>query len=289
MANETIMLAKTYKSARDLILPAVISEKLDGVPGDFYKDSGGIMRVRSRQGEELLSVDHIVDLLDPHMKPGQHVIGELIVPGKDFKDISGLVRRKHSDAETYQLVLRIYDAYTEGQENTDYMDRMLEAGNWLRDSLNERHGIIWFIPTKHVYVQEEAEAFITDIKTNFPHSEGVVIRSLEGPTSYFRAGWRSPGMLKHKWIETVDLPVHSFEEATSKEGEPLGMVGRINAIYQGQIIGVGPGKMNHETRKEVFQNQDKYTGKMIEVVYMPDPSYEALREPRFYRFRPDKD
>jgi ATP-dependent DNA ligase len=135
-----------------------------------------------------------------------------------------------------------------------------------------------------------------------PDAEGVVIRALYGDKSHFKAAWRSPGMLKLKVTETIDLPIHSFEEAVDKDGNKKGMVGRINVQYHTgassdgnneytdfKLIGIGPGKLKHEERIELWKNQKAYVGRMIEIAYMPDPSYDALREPRFYRFRPDKD
>ena len=291
MGKETIMLAKTYKNHKSLLLPVQVTEKLDGVAADFFGVQGlaGVTcAVRSRQDEPLLSVDHITDFLSHLLPKGHHVIGELYIPGMDFKDISGLVRRKQSDEETAKLRLYIYDYYIEGSEDMEYITRM----EFMYDTIGQYFGEkapAKLIPGLYIESTEQFDAAVAKFKKDHPTSEGLVIRSLTGKSSVYKSGWRSPGMLKLKTTETIDLKIVSFEEAIDKDGAAKGMVGRINVSYKGKTIGVGPGKMNHKDRVEVFNNQKAYIGKMIEIAYMPDDSYDALREPRFYRFRPDKD
>lgn len=293
------MLAKTYKSHKDLDFPVNITEKLDGVPGDFYNDNGTI-KCRSRQGEEITSVSHICDELYDILYPGMHLIGEIYVEGFDFKDISGLVRRKISDHSTLPLKLYVHDFYIEGEESASYHSRILRILPALHLSVNDE--IIKTIPG---YKVDNAAAFDSRLKQFFfenPEAEGVMIRSLFGKHSYYKKGWRSPGLLKHKVTNTIDLPINSFQEALSKDGVPLGMVGRINVTYPSgvdsdefndhneySIIGVGPGKLSHAERKEIWENQSAYINRIIEIAYMPDDSYNALREARFHRFRPDRD
>ena len=96
-------------------------------------------------------------------------------------------------------------------------------------------------------------------------------------------------MLKLKWKATLDLPVVSYEQAVSKDGKLLPMVGRINVKHNGKVTGVGPGKMTHAERIAAWSRGSRDAGRIIEVAYMPDESYGGLREGRFYRYRPDKD
>ena len=77
---------------------------------------------------------------------------------------------------------------------------------------------------------------------------------------------------------------------------------RINCWYKDQVIGVGPGKMKHAERKlewEAWENAVQHDavpegplvtgkGRVLQVEYKKDPSYEALREPTFQCWRPDK-
>ena len=295
------MLAKTYKTDKDLIFPLYVSEKLDGVPVCISCDMTNGVSAVSRQGKRVGSIDHILAVLDGILPVGCQLIGELYIPGEDFKTISGLARRNKSCTDTAKLELHVYDYYSQFKPNLSFIDRRAELFTTItlmRDGNSPVQCIAQYAMPNKI----KLESFITRFNAEHPQAEGLMLRAWNGEVSKFKAGWRSPGMLKMKTTCDIDLPVHSFEEAVSASGEPLGMVGRINVVYikdveedgdnhynVHQIIGVGPGKMTHEERKRVWENRGDYLGKYIEIRYMPDPSYNALREPRFYRFREDKD
>ena len=301
MTNETILLSRVYTSEKDLILPAQVTEKLDGVPVDiYYKRQLGAPLAQSRQGKPIKSIQHILDSLVGLLPHGAHLIGELYIEGMDFKDISGLARKQETNEDTEQLVLHIHDYYMEGKEDTGYVHRML--GMLKLDLPRETDFKVVYIKGKTVHTPSEFQDYVEEFFCNNPEAEGVIIRALYGDKSVFKKGWRSPGMLKLKRQETIDLKIHSFDEAIDKNGNPKGMVGRINVVYPVDVdhddcntdvvhgvIGVGPGALNHKQRKEIWENSDKYIGKTIEIKYMPDDSYNALREARFFRFREDKD
>lgn len=292
MGKECIMLSKTVKDLNKIEYPARVTEKLDGVPGDFYKRDGAI-HVRSRQGEVITAVPHLVNAVKKLGIPeGAHIIGEMYHPDMTFKDISGAIRRHESSEESERLILNVFDYYREDEMVRCYEGRMYDLMELVFEFTPKpklKHGSVVMVPG--VFVKnglEAAKAFDKIVDEN-EFAEGIVIRTLSGKNSVYKAGWRSPGMIKVKTTLTEDLKIVSFEEAVSKDGEPKGMVGRINVQYGKLVIGVGPGKLKHAERKEVWENQDKYVGKTIEVSYMPDRSYDALREARFYRWRPDKD
>jgi ATP-dependent DNA ligase len=131
----------------------------------------------------------------------------------------------------------------------------------------------------------------------------------------FQPGKRCWGLGRYKPQPTIDLEVVSFEEAVSEAGEGLGMVGRVNVrlirewplgeapagwkavsgdlrnLWE-KIVGVGPGKLTHEERTRWWN--DYNVGALsagniyAEIKYMPDPAYEALRQPTVQRLRTDK-
>lgn len=292
MASETIMLAKKF-DVRKVQFPCAVTEKLDGVAADFYCNGNfGEVLVRSRQNKPILSVAHIQEWLTGKLQPGAHVICELYVPGMPFKDIGGLVRA-HDPAPVLQAFC--YDFYIEGQENTEFSGRCIQATRQLCPWINDPTAPVKFIKAHVCESAEELLEYLFFFKELKPNAEGVVIRSLYGAESYYKFG-RSWGMQKCKTQETADLKVIGFEEARTEDGKPKGMVGRIwvecEALdYPGTTIqtGAGAGKMTHEERTEVWNNQDKYIGKIAEIAYMPDETYAGgLREPRFYQWRNDK-
>lgn len=296
MSDEVIMLARKY-DPKKITFPCIVTEKLDGVAADFcgQQKFGGslVCNVRSRQDKQILSVDHITDWLAGKLLHKHHVICELYIPGEDFQVISGLTRQ-HDPAPKLQAF--IYDYYVEELEDLAYGARMSLLAKSFKDFMKEmrKPGCpVKIIPGHKCENLAELEKYLKDFRAKNPNAEGVVVRSIYGEHSGYKFG-RSLGMMKLKTIETLDLEVHSFEEAKTEDGKPKGMVGRINVIYQPSkgtgktIIGCGPGKMPHDQRRYVFEHQSEFIGRIAEVSYMPDPAYDALREARFTRWRDDK-
>lgn len=293
MGNSAIMLAQTFTGPKSLTLPAQLTEKLDGVPGLFEYKNGQIV-CTSRQNKPITSVPHICRFLEKFLRPGQNVMGEIYIPGMSFKDISGLVRRKEPNADTEKLRLYIWDYTIDCLDSATYYARMTMMTDALGDYLGPDDPVR-VIPGHYIDTPEEFERMFNNMIRLNPTIEGVVLRALHGPESMYRAGYRSHGMLKRKLVETADLPIQSMERAEDKHGNPLDMIGRIVCEYKAspdaptQLVGVGPGALTHEQRSDMWANYNDYIGRVIEVKYMPDTSYSALREARFFRFRPDKD
>ena len=284
--SKVMQLAKNMDLKR-ISYPVVVTEKLDGVPADFSALDNGEIIVRTRQNEDIRSVQHIKDWLYGILKPHHHVIGELTAEGVVFKEVSGLVR---GYTQAPQLVLNVFDYYVKGQELDTYQQRMelmsKDVGNYAYDDNLE--GCVRTIPGVWCEKQEALLYAISKLRKHAPESEGAIIRSLTGKDSGYQIGKRSWGFQRVKAIETVDLVVTSFEEACSASGVPLGMVGRIVCKYKDTFIGVGPGNLTHAERKAIWFNQKDYLFGIAEVSYKPDTSYDALREPIFKRWRDDK-
>lgn len=280
MGKETIMLAKDWEPKR-FVPGSFVSQKLDGVPVKMWEDQNGTIHAVSRQGEDIRSIEHIkAEFASFNLPIFICVVGELYIPNQYFKDISGKVR-SHDQQPDLQLYL--YDFLNAETYDVRY-ERMLSLGN------NSLIKSVYDLPnglTNHqVFNQEEVIQAIAWADKS-PAVEGIVIRpphSLVEP-----AGTRSWGLMRYKPTPTIDLAVASFEEAISKDGEPLGMVGRINLHYKGGITGCGPGKMTHKERKEIWDARAEWIGTIAEVQYMRDQSYDGLRQPTFQRWRPDKD
>jgi ATP-dependent DNA ligase len=158
---------------------------------------------------------------------------------------------------------------------------------------------IRIMPAVNVYTQEEAEAAHDAFMLNNPDAEGSVLHSWY---KVFQPGKRCWGTQRMKPVPTIDLMVVGFEEAHSADGAPLGMVGRINAELttlvpttmgmqnKAEVIGVGPGALNHTERKNLWRmwKKGQFTPRIAEIRYMRDESYDALRQPTFKQWRDDK-
>lgn len=300
MANESIELYKPYEPAK-MQWPAILQRKLDGVPIRLRNISGHYA-AWSRQNEVITSVPHIFshvkNVLGVH---GSSITGELHIDGVPFKIISGLVRKKLATEDCKKLVLNVFDADLGASPETPYEARMARAREqWA--AYCKSHGFdplglpVRFCPGIRVEGADAAEHAFDLLMKACPTAEGAVLHSLSKP---FQPGKRAWLTQKMKPRATIDLRVVSFEEAISaKTGEGLKMVGRVNCEFTRMgkdgkpvtdIVGSGPGAMTHSERRLVWARREQYAGKIAEFGYMPDETYDALREPTFIRWRDDKD
>lgn len=294
MSDETIELLKSY-DWKKLDGPASFQEKLDGVPVRITR-TGNKSIPCTRQGEAVTSIDHIIPYAHAILGEGGSIVGELYIPGVAFKDISGRVRKDKPDKE---LRLYIFDADIRNMPTISYETRRYDVVNLL-NKLSEHLGVaradmpIQLIPGHVVYTQADVDESFAQLMALKPDAEGAVLHSMAKP---FQPGKRCWGTQRLKPVPTIDVRVVGFEEAVSaKTGEGIGMVGRINVeftrLHNGTPrmahVGVGPGTLTHPERKAIWANPRKYTGKIAEVKYMRDDTYEALRQPTFFRWRDDK-
>ena len=100
---------------------------------------------------------------------------------------------------------------------------------------------------------------------------------------------RSKTLLKMKVMQTCDLRVIGFEEG---QGRLSGTLGKIICNYKGFELGVGSG-FGDMDRKEIWEHQEDYLGKICEVQYFEETSNDeggvSLRFPVFKQWRFDKD
>lgn len=326
-----IMLAKSYDESK-LEFPVEVSIKLDGVAADFYKTPNGWL-CQSRQGKPLPSTGHIVRWLNEYLPDADvntHIIGELtVVDVPSFKEAAGVIRRLEEDE---RIILNAYDLYAVGRENVPYSQRKKHLVSTLqklaKQAVRDREGVIYSI-VKTVPVvgiindMEELQQTFDSLQNLMKNSslfEGYVIRNMDGKHSRYGIGKRSWGMMKYKPKPTLDLEVVGFEEATANKtmtfmgeefhkGDGLRAVGRIKVLYHTgassdgkneytdyEIIGVGPGCLTHEERRDLWERYEANgkqdltgQGLIAEVEYMLDQNYDALRQPVFKRWRTDKD
>lgn len=290
MAKDHMILAVNYN--RDKFpadyFPVAVTEKYDGVACRFSRsESLDLVTALSRQQETIASVEHIQHWLRDKLPFGVELIGELVIPGIPFKDASGIIRRNENDP---RIQLMIYDYVIHANFSSHTYDKRMEIGiKTLGHYMTESTRPVHFMPTKVVNSHEEIEACRDAIFKRNPKAEGLVIRPLHHEDSIYRVG-RSPAFIRWKPEPTLDLRIHSFVEAVDKHKQPMGMVGRINVWYKGKVEGVGPGKMTHKERTELWQlhGATEFTDGIIEVKYMPDETYTGLRQGTFQRWRTDK-
>lgn len=116
--------------------------------------------------------------------------------------------------------------------------------------------------------------------------EGIMLNYANG---YYRTK-RSAELLKVKKMHTADLEIVGFNQAI--DGKNAGQLQSINVKLDDEnIVQVGSG-LTEELRLEIWNNQDKYLGAMVEIQYFElsenQNGGKSLRFPVFKDFRFDK-
>lgn len=294
--SSTIQLAKGYQPSK-LVFPVMVSEKLDGVPTlmNFMHqhDSNVGYAMRSRQDKPLPSirsqVQHLAFALGEACSRNldMEIVAEVThtTKGMPFKDVSGHVRRQEQNDD---LVLNIFDGVIHGfNYEQGFGTRIMTLDNIIR-GLGVSPG--WrIIPQMMCYNQKQLDCALRAMTTEHDGwlAEGAVVRSC---SETWQPGKRTWGYQKYVIDPTIELEIVDFEEAESKDGEPLGMVGRIVCAYKNGTTGVGPGKLTHTERRNLWTlycEHDVPKGTIITVKHKRDTSYTKLRQPTFQHFRPE--
>ena len=110
--------------------------------------------------------------------------------------------------------------------------------------------------------------------------EGAMVKTIDAP---YRFG-RSYDVMKVKEFHDVDLPIIGLEEGT---GRHKGRLGAVKISFNGVIVNVGSG-FSDEQREQVWNDQDSFIGRIIEVRYQEVTPDGSLRFPTFVCFRNDR-
>ncbi len=300
----TIMLAKGYDLSR-VKFPAMVSEKLDGVPAKIhitvregiYPPSPSISKralttVQTRSGKPYISIRAQVAALGEHLMDmgcmGTFVFVAEVMhkdPSMPFKEVSGLCRRYEPCDD---LILNVFDFYRPKPGAPDMLPfgkRVLLARHLVRD-------MFWCKMVPQILVRDYIE--LADALSRMKQArgdfipEGAIIRSCHDIWEEGKRGW---GYQKVVHDPTTEVHIIGFEEAKSKDGEPLGMVGGLIGSYKGQTMGIGPGKLTHDERRELWLDWinpgRNFDEEWATVKYKRDPSYSKLRQPTFQNWRSD--
>lgn len=296
----TIPLAKSYDATK-LHFPVYVSRKLDGVPVriDIQTHNGKVkeLTVRSRQDKPVHSVQMQAEMLAKRIADIYANISITIVAEvthdtlTDFKDVSGIVRR-HQYCDN--LVLNLFDLEFNNDNAGKPFDVRIHALHAMADHLASKQ--VSLVTQWCIQGEAQLNRVLDALFDQLPDAEGFIVRSHD---AVFKPGARLWDYQKVVRDPTVDLRLHSVEEAVGENGDCLNMVGRLNFWYKGKVIGVGPGKLTHGERTTLWaeladaefpeEPSGNYPGPIATIKYKTDSSYEALRQPTFQHWRPEKD
>lgn len=288
----SLMLAKKFDDHYKKIKGEfTITKKLDGTRIVVVKDNHTI-KAFTRTGKEYEGLNEITDELSLMLQGyGNAVLdGELLAVVDDSMSVQEqfsetLKRSRNKDDNKTGLQFHIFDVMS----LADFQNGKSESSHIFRkqrlDDLFKHRELKHLVLVDTLYQGDDFSQITewTAKATEFGW-EGIMV-NLDKPY----VCKRSDVLLKVKKMHTMDLRIVDVAEGDGKYQE---MMGKVIVKYKDNCCGVGSG-WSDEQRREIFNNPDRYIGKIIEVQYFEiskdsKTKLESLRFPVFKGFRDDK-
>ncbi len=244
--------------------------------------------------------EHIQDWLQAHLPDG--IDGELTC-GTNFQDSTSGIMRIKGEPDFHVWIFDYVDA--ESDEIAPYEERMQQLqdmGPLYDYEGHERVTVLYPKPCPdHTVLQ------ILDDWWTSKGFEGVMLRAPGGTYKFGRASVRENTLLKVKRFRDDEGTVIGFVEKMSNQNEavrnaiggldrkggkaghiPCDTLGSFILDYKGQTLKCGSG-LNDEMRKEIWENRDKYLGKLVKFKSMEVGVKDLPRHPIFLGFRDEDD
>jgi DNA ligase-1 len=290
---------KIKMEMKDFSYPLAASIKLDGIR---CLRSGGktlsrsFMLIPNKYVQAQMA--HLIDGLD----------GELVTYNEDgtvrtFSEIQGDIMSEDGEPN---FRFEIFD-YVKDSLKKPYTDRINDLKMWYQSSSVPEFCTL-VLPT---VINNEEELLAFEIKAIADGHEGVMTRRLNGGYKCGKATWKSQDLVKIKRFVDSEALVLGFEEKLHNGNEaqkdefgrtkrssnkdnlvPLGTLGTfvVRDIYDGREFKIGTGKgLGDKLRKEIWDNQSKYLGKMVKYRYQEVGTKDKPRIPSFLGFRDERD
>ena len=276
LKSQSAAFKKKWENHDVLVLHGwMVQPKYDGVHIMIHTDG----YVRTRTGEEVLSVPHLLEQAREAFGPGQVLFCEAYKFGTPHKDINGATRRQYTQPD---LVGVVYDVVTQEEFDNGFADRPYWARlDYAAINVTGAPGLI--TPAEYQYQYDSVinvDALALEYKNHKRDAyDGLILRDTTAP---WRRGAAKEGeVIKVKPSLTLDLLVvgHRVEIKPTKLG------GAITVVYNGVESDVGSGLT--QSILEALTQGAKAAGRIAEVECLGITPDGKLREPRFKGFRHD--
>ncbi|MGI1988663.1 hypothetical protein [Shewanella glacialipiscicola] len=285
----SVMLAHKYDPKNVASWPVNVEIKHDGVRVTALVDSDKrTVNFYSRDGNEFFVFDHVkADLLSmvDVMRQKTSFAGILVFDGEmisgDFADtVSDIHKKNHNATDAIYHVFEIL-SYKE------FKCKTISSGQGDRRNRLERFfeligrvcklSTVALMHSEKAHSDEEVNALFA--KYFSAGYEGIIVKLLEEPY----VNKRSNGYMKIKGEESEDLKIVGFERGeVGKKYENT--LGAIVVDFNGVRVSVSSG-LSDELRDHIWNNQEEYLGRIVEIIFHEVTPDLSLRHPRFKRFR----
>lgn len=222
--------------------------------------------------------------------------GELMVHG-DFNSVQSAIMSEDGEPEFYFAVYDYWDSELSCKERINiYTTKVLEINRPL---------FVKRVITDIVHTSEEAERAVAKyVEQGY---EGGMLRSLNGRYKQGRSTFKEGFLLKLKSFQDSEAVVIGFEEKmtnenaletdergyakrSSKKGGmvPANTLGSLQVDWNGVVFNIGSG-FTEIRRKDIWDNKEKYLGKLVNFSYQELTKYGVPRFPVWRGFRSELD
>ena len=273
----------------------VVTEKLDGIRCLAVCTNDGV-KLYSRQGkliEGCTEVEFELRLLRSLMDKDFILDGELLAEDCDYENVykettKRVKNKKLIKTGIYLMVFDIIDLneYNSGQPTTPYYKRLETL---IKVNIDIANGFKQVKFIQSLYVGDDISRVLELLdEYKSKGAEGLMINLLDKPYELKR----SKNILKVKVMQTADLKIIGFNKG-KPNGKLKDTLGSIIVDYKGFEVSANiKGENNMAIREEIWNNQDKYLGKIAEISYFEETHDKegnlSLRFPVFKWIREDK-
>jgi DNA ligase-1 len=287
-----LQLAKKYveeqsKIDENEVLYATL--KLDGIRCANFHDQG--ITFFTRQGQPILGLNDIAEELK-QLPSGLVFDGELLLDNPNGLDSATLYRETmkvvRKDGEKHDVIFNVFDVVSQGEwDNNKFTVNYKERREYLDYLFDTYKGLKWVKPVELLYEGADRK-YISDLldKVVAEGKEGLMINR-----NFPYEAKRTSHLLKLKKFQTADVRIVRLVEGQGKYKGKLGAA-VIKFDNDQNEVEIGSG-WSDELRNEIWQNQSKYIGNIIEIGYFEisensKTGKKSLRFPTFKCLRPDK-
>lgn len=299
------MLAGKCESVQCLEFPVLATPKLDGIRCLII---GG--KALSRTFKSIPN-DHIRTRLEAEFACYRGEFdGELMIPNRNFNELSGDIRRADGAPNFRYHVFDHILPMTE-QNVVDGTERPCPFGGGLMQSYKERMDFLQVLSVPDFCVKVlpqlcadmEALSAYEEEQIQFGY-EGVMVRSVSSPYKCGRSSTKEGYLLKLKRFEDSEAEIIGFEEMMENQNVaerdafgrtkrstnaenlvPKGTLGKLTCkLASGVEFGLGTG-FDQATRDALWAARDQLVGKFVKFKHQPSGADERPRFPVFLGFR----
>ena len=273
-------------------LPVYASKKLDGIRCviiDGVAYSRSLKPIRNKYIQSIIGKEKYSGF------DGELVVGNIYDKDVFQKTTSGVMSEKGEP----NFVFYVFDDFT--HPTSPYSER----ADKMRDKVDTLTDHIKFLGQKLIHTVDDIKLVLG--KEQSLGGEGLILRNPDGKYKYGRSTPKEQLSVKLKFFEQDEFVVIGFtermhntnqakinelglQERSSHKGNliPMNTLGSLILKYGDDSFQMGTG-FTDEQRQEIWDNRDKYLGKLASVRYMSVGLKERPRIPSFIGWRDSED